>query len=198
MTALEELRAVISFAQSMSGQVPSVDQALPALRALLSDAAVAYRIVGGVAVLHHGYARTTRDIDVLLESTSASRIDPHLAGHGFIREGPRRLRHRCSGVRIDLLLSGDSIPRSPTHHYPSPAGVTSSASEPDIVALAPLLELKLRAGRRQDEADVVGLLKQIDDGRYLVLEAELPTDLRPRVAELRRDAEEERRWEDGE
>ena len=43
------------------------------LLALLRDAGVVFRIVGGVAVLHHGYARTTEDIDVLV-AADATRV----------------------------------------------------------------------------------------------------------------------------
>ena len=48
-----------------------IEAALPAVRALLDAAAIPYRFVGGVAVVHHGYARTTDDIDVLVHGRAA-------------------------------------------------------------------------------------------------------------------------------
>lgn len=39
----------------VSASAPRVDEALPALRRLLEAAGGAYRLVGGVAVVHHGY-----------------------------------------------------------------------------------------------------------------------------------------------
>ena len=49
-------------------EVPAVDLALPAVRKLFLDAGIAYRIAGGVAVIHHGYERLTVDIDALVEA----------------------------------------------------------------------------------------------------------------------------------
>jgi hypothetical protein len=50
----------------MNPDLPQVDGALGAVRALLEDAGAKFKIVAGVAVVHHGYARTTVDVDVLL------------------------------------------------------------------------------------------------------------------------------------
>jgi hypothetical protein len=104
------LRRLRSFALPMNPELPAVDAALPALRALMRDAGVAFKLVGGVAVVHHGYARTTEDVDVL------------------------------------------------------------------------------RAARHRDLADVVELLKRVNEGQYLELEAEMAGELRPRLAALREDA----------
>ena len=46
------------------------------VRALLEDAGVAFKFVGGVAVVHHGYARTTEDVDVLVGSDGLARLRP--------------------------------------------------------------------------------------------------------------------------
>ena len=175
----------------MSPHVPAIDQALPALRALLADAGVAYKLIGGIAVVHHGYARMTEDIDVLIDGGSVAAIDGRLAAHGFTRQSASRLVHQPSGVRIDVLLAGAPGPRAGDPPYPVPGRLAGSPRDATVVDLAPLLELKLRARRHQDLADVVALLKLVDETRYVALEADVAPDLRARLAKLRDDALEE-------
>ena len=175
----------------MAEQTLSVDEALPAVRALFAEAGVPFRLVGGIAVVHHGYARMTEDIDVLVAAAGPAALDALLASHGFTRESRTRLRHVATGVRVDLLVAGDPGPRSGDAPYPDPSTVTPSPHDAAVAGLAPLLELKLRAHRHQDLADVVALLKRVDDGRYIELESQVARELRPKLAEMRRDALEE-------
>jgi hypothetical protein len=69
--------------------------------------------------------------------------------------------------------------------------MAASPRDPDVVALPGLLELKLRSRRHRDEADVVELLKRLDEAHFLEVEVAVPRDLRPRLTTLRRDALEE-------
>jgi len=177
----------------MSDGVTAVDQALPAVRQLLAAAKATYRIVGGLAVIHHGYHRATVDIDLLIDRSTLEELDREALG--FVRTSARRLRHEATGVGVGLLVAGEAMPRSSGHCYPAPASMAASATAPDVIALPGLLELKLCAGRYQDKADVVELLKLLEEGEYLVVESELPADLRPELARLRDDALEEKRFE---
>ncbi len=171
-----------------------IEAALPAVRALLDAAAIPYRFVGGVAVVHHGYARTTDDIDVLVDGADLAAIDAHLAAFGFARESRSRLRHSPTGVQIDLLIGGDPSPRAGEPPYPSPRALEASADDAAFAALAPLVELKLRARRHQDLADVVELVKKLDDARYVAVEGAVDARFRATLADLRRDALEELSW----
>ena len=180
----------------MDPTLPAVDVALPALRALLDAAGVTYRLVGGVAVVHHGYARTTRDVDVLLDQAADAQLAPLLDAHGFARESRTRLRHLATGVPALLLLAGDARPRAGRPPYPAPRDVPASHADPTIIDLPALLEMKLHAGRHQDQADIVALLKSRTDAEYSALEASLPPTLRPELHGLWRDACEERSWEE--
>jgi hypothetical protein len=186
--ALERLRR---FAQAMTPTASSVDLALPATRALFEAAGGAFKLVGGIAVVHHGYLRTTQDIDVLVEAGTLARVASLAAGHGFVVETRTRLRHVASGVAVDLLVAGEHVPRPGSAPFPAPGLLEASPDDERVVALAPLLELKLHAHRYQDLADVVALLKPLDDGRYLEIEAAIPPALRRELADLRRDAMEE-------
>jgi hypothetical protein len=129
-----------------------------------------------------------------LETSRLSALDEaRLGSQGFRRVSRARLEHEASGVRVDLLISRDPVPRRAGATYPGPLDVEASESDPDFVGLAPLLHLTLLAGRYQERADVVALLKRVDDAHDLPLEAAMPPALRSELAGLRRDALEEPR-----
>jgi hypothetical protein len=179
----------------MAPDIPPVDQALPAVRRLLESAGVPFKVVGGLAVIHHGYPRTTVDVDLLVEAGSRERIDARLEPFGFARETPHRLRHRATGVAVHLLVAGEPMPRPGGPPYPSPESLPSSPADPAVVSLGALVRLKLLADRHQDRADVVALLKGLEERAYLELEAAVePPELRHRLVKLRRDALEEASW----
>lgn len=179
------------FARAMSPDLPSVDSALGAVRRLFGDSGVRFKLVGGIAVVHHGYARTTEDIDVLVDADAPMRLQPSLASHGFERISDSRLRHLATGVRVDLLIAGLPLPRAEGGTYPSPESLAGSTGDSSVVALNGLFDLKLRSRRHRDLADVVELLKRLDNARYIEIEASVTHDLRPLLASLRRDALEE-------
>jgi hypothetical protein len=185
------------FTRAMSPDHPAVDVILQETRRLLTDAGVAFKIVGGVAVVHHGYERATVDVDVLIGADALPRIDAALAAHGFERPAAHRLRHVPTEGRVDLLVAGAPLPRAGAGVYPSPTELGASPRDKDVVDLPGLVALKLRAGRKRDVADVVELLKRLDDARYTALEADVDRALRPTLADLRRDALEELRSDGG-
>lgn len=189
------LARVNAFGRAVKADLPAVEVALAELRALLARSRVSYALVGSVAVIHHGYERTTRDIDLLLDREGVSRLAPLLHAAGFDASGERRWRHRSTGVQVDLLLAGELMPRE-RDRYPHPDRLGRSPRESDIVDLPALMALKLQAARFRDEADVVELLQPLDEGEYLTVEAALAPELRPRLFELRTVALEERRWND--
>lgn len=179
------------FVGEMAPDLPPVDSALDPVRKLFRDAGVAFKIVGGVAVVHHGYPRFTEDVDVLIESGASERLEAALDAHGFERMSAARLRHTATGVRVDLLVAGWPLPRASAGLYPSPQSLPGSARDPDVIALPGLLGLKLRARRHRDLADVVELLKRLDEAHYIETEALVDSALRADLAALRRDALEE-------
>lgn len=184
------------FAAAVDPTVPKVDEALPHIRTLLDRMEVDYLFVGGIAVVHHGYVRATVDIDVLMNAADLTKLDGvSLQAAHFHRPRPHRLVHEPTAVPIDLLISGRPMPRPDAPPYPAPNDLPKSSSDPKIVALEGLVTLKLYARRRQNEADIVRLLKNLNDGEYLALEAKTEVNLRPLLTELRRDALEELAWE---
>ncbi|MCA9622608.1 MAG: hypothetical protein KC731_26490 [Myxococcales bacterium] len=195
MDFAQVLARLARLGRAVGAETKDVTTAVHALRALLEEAAVDYRIVGGLAVIHHGYPRLTEDVDVLVEAGGVARLKGQLESHGFSQPRADRLLHDATQVRVDLLEQGQPMPGPDRPSYPSPAAVGHSDSDPFIIALPGLLQLKIYAGRKQDEADAVALLKLLDEGRYLAVEAQLPAALRPQLLLLRRDALEELAWE---
>ena len=190
------LAGLRSLARTVRDDLPATDEALPALRALLDAVGLSFKLIGGLAVVHHGYARFTADIEVLVDVDGPARLADHARAHGFVEIRPRRLVHQATGVRVDLVVARELIRPRMRASFPAPESLAASPRDPAYVALAPPLELKLRAGRAQDIADVTQLLKRLDDAEYLALEAATPAELRGRVATPREDALEELRFEE--
>ncbi|HHH26844.1 MAG TPA: hypothetical protein ENK57_00625 [Polyangiaceae bacterium] len=181
--------------RAVGADIKDVAGAFADVLRLLEDAGVAYRIVGGLAVVHHGYARFTEDVDVLVEGGGSLALDRHLPSHGFTREADDRLRHDDTGVRVDLLEAGRPMPRAGSPVYPSVDALGDGERDAPFADLRGLIELKLWARRKQDEADVVALLKGLEEAEYLAVEASLPAMLRPELLRLREDALDELRFE---
>jgi hypothetical protein len=188
---LEALSRLGRFARTMTPNPRNIELALPAARALFTETGAPFLIVGGVAVVHHGYLRTTEDIDVLVDPASLPTLAGRATAHGFMVESRTRLRHVASDVPIDLLIAGEPMPRPGSPRYPFPDATRASPNDAAIVDLGLLCELKLHAHRHRDLADVVELLQRLTEGRYQEVEAAVPPIMRPELAALRRDALEE-------
>lgn len=155
--------------QELPGRYGRVVQALDhVLQAIGCEAVVA----GDWAVWRHGYlGRVTRDVDIVLP---AARVDEFLraasvSGFQVLAVPPGRwpkLLHRDTEVDVDILPEGQrpgtpSQPAPTTIPHPSHLGATGT--QLTYVWLPALIELKLAAGRSQDQADVVKLVQANPD-----------------------------------
>ena len=125
-------------------------------------------VAGGWAVWRHGYlGRLTQDIDIVLP---ADRIDEFLqvasvAGFEVLPIRPGRwpkVCHKGTDVMVDVLPEGQrpgtsKAPAPTTIPHPNKIGASGQALR--YIGLAPLIELKLAAGRARDHADVIELLR---------------------------------------
>jgi hypothetical protein len=121
---------------------------------LMRAAGIPGVVIGGVAVVLHGYVRTTQDIDIFLPPPLQPLADL-LTGNGYTFD-PDRKEFVKQGVPVQLVL-------------PEQVGELSTAAV-DIegvttVALTDLINMKLRSGstnplRAQDLGDVIGLIRQ--------------------------------------
>ena len=161
-----------------------VHESLRSITKRLADLQIPYAVVGGMALVAHGYDRTTADVDVLVSKEGLDAIHSSPDGFGYVPPSPgsRSLRDTNTGVRIEFVVSGaypgDGKPKPIA--FPPPDQVATDNDGITYVDLQTLIELKLasgmtHAGRLRDLADVQELI------RALQLPAEYAGRLNPYV-----------------
>jgi hypothetical protein len=147
----------------------------------LNDAGVKYLIVGGVAVVAHGYERLTKDLDLVigLERENIIRGLHALMKIGYRMSIPvtpedfadqaKRTHWRKNKNMIVLKLWSDTHRRTPVDVFvyePFDFDAEYAASRHEkvmlnlkapVVSLKTLLKMKRAAGRPQDLADIMDL-----------------------------------------
>lgn len=169
----------------------AVHRSLRKITAKLEQMEIPYAVAGGMALVAHGYDRTTVDVDVLVPADALPRVHAGLDGLGYLPPfvGSQDLRDTETGVRIDFLVAGqfpgDGRPKPVAFPHPSTASVEIDGIR--FLSLEKLIELKLasgmtNAGRIKDLADVQELIRvlRLDGGFSDRLEAYV----RPKYAEL--------------
>ena len=154
----------------------AVHKTLRTITARLDELGIDYAVVGGMALVAHGYERTTVDVDILLTSEGNRRVREHLDGRGYVPPfaGSRNLRDTQTGVRIEFLITGefpgDGKPKPVA--FPDPAGVAVEIDGVCYLRLEKLIELKLASGitnpnRLKDLADVQELIRVLNPPRAM-------------------------------
>jgi hypothetical protein len=112
------------------------------------------RIVGGLAVVLHGYVRTTLDVEI--HTKEPDRVADVLVRHGATLDAQRR-EFLLDGIPVHLVLPEQTGPlRHPDEEID---GIRT-------VALGDLITLKLRSGTRsvrrtRDLADAIELIQRL-------------------------------------
>ena len=150
------------------GQGP-VHETLRSLANRLDDEKIDYVLIGGMALVAHGYRRFTEDIDILMTPEDVDRFRELCLGRGYLPAfsgATKSFKDTTTGVRIEILESGeypgDGKPKPVA--FPSPAAVGFEREGLKIIRLEPLIELKLASGlsashRLKDLADVQDLIR---------------------------------------
>jgi hypothetical protein len=117
-----------------------------------------------VAVICHGYERTTTDRDVLVSYRHAKTLGNHLWDHpdwDRLEISEYAFVYRPTGVKVDFLVGRDLMTLGQPYYFPEPNEVEHSKliEEIPVVGLHDLLYFKLLAGRLQDLADIMQLVK---------------------------------------
>ncbi len=153
----------------------AVHKSLYRIAKRLDDLGIPYAVAGGMALVAHGYIRTTDDVDILVSPDSLDRIHENLAGLGYLPvfQGSRNLRDTQSGVRTEFLLTGqfpgDGKPKPVA--FPDPAAVAVEKDGIRYVNLKCLIELKLASGMTNPAR-----AKDIGDAQELIRVLNLPAD----------------------
>ena len=158
-------------------QQGSVYQTLENLARNLTRAGIDYAIVGGMALVLHGYIRTTQDVDILLSREGLAAFQRSLLGRGFVPAFPgatRMFRDSQTGVVVEVLVSGefpgDGKPKPVA--FPDPTIVAIQRDNIKVVSLTTLIELKLASG-----ISALDRLKDLADVQELIRALDLPADL---------------------
>jgi len=152
----------------------------------LDSLGIPYAVAGGMALVGHGYDRTTVDVDILVTSEALRNIHEHLEVLGYVPPfpGSKNLRDTQRGVRIEFLVAGqfpgDGKPKPVA--FPDPAIASVEIDGIRYVKLPTLIDLKVASGmtnpgRLKDLGDVQELI------RTLKLSADFANELNPYVRE---------------
>jgi hypothetical protein len=159
--ALVNLERVVAAVNAQEAQESKFAKALATLQTLARKEGIPLAIVGGLAAIHHGYERFTKDIDVVVRSGNLD-VLPRVAPQYGIkviwvdREGWHKLQ--CEGVSIDVVPEGRKPRKDAPTTIPGPEqlGVREGAG---YARIAGWMETKLGSYRVQDQADVVQVIK---------------------------------------
>lgn len=131
-----------------------------------------YALIGGMALVAHGYRRFTEDVDVLMTPVTLEAFKERFLGRGYVPafQGARKVfRDTETGVRIEVVTSGeypgDGKPKSVV--FPDPAVTRFERDGIWLITLEKLIELKLASGlsashRLKDLSDVQDLIIRLN------------------------------------
>src|SRR5947208_15733343 len=103
-----------------------------------------------MALVAHGYERTTVDVDLLVSAEGLQAVHQALEGLGYLPPftGSKQLRDVETAVRIEFLVSGqypgDGKPKPVS--FPDPEDVAVVIDGVRYIRLTTLVELKLASG----------------------------------------------------
>jgi hypothetical protein len=159
--ALVNLERLVAAVKGHEAQDSKFAKALATLETLSRKEGIPLAIVGGLAAIHHGYERFTKDIDVVVHSQNLD-VLPRVAPQYGIKviwkdpEGWHKLQ--CEGVPIDVVPEGRKPRKDAPAGIPGPnqLGVRKGAG---YAGISGWVEIKLGSYRVQDRADVVQVIK---------------------------------------
>jgi hypothetical protein len=138
-----------------------------------------YALIGGLALVAHGYRRFTEDIDVLMTPDTLAAFRQHFVGRGYASApaftgASKTFRDTQTGVRIEIITTGeypgDGKPKAVS--FPNPADVRLEREGLWLITLEKLIELKLASGLSAPHR-----LKDLADVQELIVRLKLPQEL---------------------
>ena len=159
--ALDSLERTVAAVKGYDAQDSKFAKVLATLKDLARKEDISMAIVGGLAAIHHGYERFTKDIDIVVQSSNLdilARVAPRYGIKVLWKDPDGWHKLQCEGIRIDVVPEG----RKPRKDAPAPIpgpeqlGVREGA---DYANIAGWMETKLGSHRVQDQADVVRVIK---------------------------------------
>src|SRR5689334_4988641 len=167
MNIIDAAKAMVSLERAVAAvKGPEVQEskfakALATLKALARKEGIPLAIVGGLAAIHHGYERFTKDIDVVVRSRNLdilARVAPQYGIKVIWKDPDGWHKLQCEGVPIDVVPEGRMPRKDAPGAIPGPEGLGVREGA-DYATLAGWMETKLGSYRAQDRADVVQVIK---------------------------------------
>jgi hypothetical protein len=136
----------------------------------LRIANVPYAVIGGnavaawVATIDDGAVRNTRDVDILLQEEDLDRATIALASAGFVRDSVMNVTVFLDGPDgkpsqgLHILLAGRKVKEEYATATPTIDQFTDIEGKA-IVALQPLVEMKLNSFRRKDQTHLMDMIQ---------------------------------------
>jgi hypothetical protein len=160
-TAMVALERTVAAVKGDDAQESKFARALATLKSLSRKEGIPLAIVGGLAAIHHGYERFTKDIDIVVLSGNLDiliRVAPHYGIKVIWKDPEGWHKLECEGVPIDVVPEGRKPRKDAPMAIPGPEqlGVREGA---DYAGIAGWMETKLGSYRVQDRADVVQVIK---------------------------------------
>ncbi len=156
----------------------AVEQTIARLATRLTEEGIDYALIGGMALVAHGYVRFTNGVDLLTTGEGLARIHERLVGRGYrpAFEGSRKkLRDTQTGIDIEFITTGefpgDGKPKAV--RFPDPKDVAVDREGIRVIALPKLIELKLASGLSAGHRH----LRDLADVQDLIIALELPRGL---------------------
>jgi len=162
----------------------------------LDENSLDYALVGGLALVAHGYRRFTEDIDILMTPEALRVFRERLIGRGYLPAlsgATKTFRDTRTGVRIKVTTTGreaypgDGKPKPVA--FPLPTDARLQREGVWFITLDKLIELKLASGLSAPHR-----LKDLADVQELIVRLKLPIDLADRIDASVRD-EYRRLWQ---
>ena len=159
--AMVNLERMVAAVKGRDAQESKFAKALAALKVLSRKDGIPMAIVGGLAAIHHGYERFTKDIDVVVRSGNLdilTRVAPQYGIKVIWNDPEGWHKLQCEGVPIDVVPEGRKPRNDAPAAIPGPRqlGVREGAG---YAGIAGWMETKLGSYRVQDRADVVQVIK---------------------------------------
>ena len=144
----------------------------------LKEEGIDYAIIGGMALVAHGYVRFTNDVDLLTTRDGLNRVHERLVGRGYrpAFEGARKkLRDTHTGIDVEFITTGefpgDGKPKAVA--FPSPRDASIDRDGRSVITLPKLIELKLASGLSAEHRR----LRDLADVQDLIIALKLPREL---------------------
>ena len=157
-----------------------VYQTLRAITQRLTELHIPYCIAGGMALVAHGYDRTTVVVDLIVTEEGLAAIHQNLEGRGYLPpfKNSKNLRDTATQVRIEFLVTGrfpgDGRAKPIAFPDPTKAGVEIDGIR--YISLPSLVELKLASGMSAPHR-----LKDLADAQELIRVLKLPREFKDQL-----------------